>query len=48
MLKPLLEPLEVSLVFIVEATQKSKGEGEGGLEWTVVGKGGGGSDEQVK
>ena len=48
MLKLLLEPLEVSPVFVVETDQKSKGKGEGGLEWTVVGKCGGGSDDQVE
>jgi len=48
MLKPLLEPPEILPVSVVEANKKSKGKGKGSLEWTIVGKSGGGSDEQVK
>ena len=33
---------------VVEANEKTKDEGEGSLEWAIVGKGGGGTDEKVK
>jgi hypothetical protein len=46
--EPLPESLEVFLVFVVEANQKSKDEGEGGLEWAVIGKESGDNDEEIE
>ena len=46
--KPLLSSLEVLFVFVVKPNQEAKDEGEWGLEWAVVGKGGGGNNEEVQ
>ena len=35
-------------MFVTEQSQKVKDEGEWGLEWAVVGKGGSGNDEVEK
>jgi len=45
---PLLGSLEVPLVFVVKANQVAEEEREGGLEWTVVGKGSSRHNEQVE
>jgi hypothetical protein len=35
-------------VFVVEANHVSKDEGDGGLEWAIIGKCSGGNDEEVE
>ena len=40
--------LEVLPVLVVEANQVAEDEGDWRLEWTVVGKSGGGDDEDVE
>ena len=35
-------------MFAVEANQETKDNGEGSLEWAVVGKGSGGDNEEVE
>jgi len=46
--KPLLSSLEVPFVLIVELNQEAKDEGKRSLKWAVVGKCGGGNDEEME
>ena len=48
MFSPLSSPLKIPHVVVVEVGQEAKDEGQGRLEWAVVGKGGGGDDEEVE
>ena len=46
--KPLLSSLEVPFVLVVESNQEAEDEGDWGLEWAVVGRCGGGNDEEIE
>ena len=47
-LKPLPRSAEIPPVLVVKPNHESDDEGGRGLEWAVVGEGGGGNDEQVE
>jgi len=46
--EPFLSSLEVPFALVVEPNQEAKDDGGWGLERAVVGKGGGGNDEEVE